>query len=624
MLLPPLIALLLTIHLGYAFSSVLLPDELRPYRALLMAPAGLALLILLTAALTTITALTPPAIALGLALVAAPINMWVWWRQRTRNQEPRTKNQSWFLVLGSWFSLSLFLLALLPLLAWGFSAPIGSNWDAAEFYVPLGRALQLRSQRDLGTLARNPLVQIMSTPPVSGGFTRFHICTPRSAARRVWMPLRSYAPSMAFVLALQPLGVYVLGRVLGLGRAGALLGTAMLSLSWLSLWVAYNSFSNHLLALPLLPAALAASVVALAYGGRRAIVSGALFTAGLATAYFPAMSAYVVFMLPAALWLLVLLRAPLAVVRRGLPLAVVAFAFSVPAQYAFWLKDGFLDEIQRRNTGFQIVEWVGLSDALGIVATFNRESIANDPRLTTAGLLCAAVLALVALLSRRYPLLCAMLFGAAGYAVYTAFDGYFYGFYKGVTFALPLLALLLAAGLETLWHADRPRWRGVTRAAAVVAGALLLGLQAATIWQLQRSYTAAGPQLWSAADLEAVDLSAELPADASVLLVAPPDRPPTFTSLLAYTLLGHELHGRIVTGYTTLGEVPRSTLADAALLPRAEAPTIHGYDARQLGWSGAGMRLYSRDASVRSHRAFAVARELRPDDTLQLQLGARL
>jgi len=620
LLLPPLVALLLTIHLGYAFCHTLLPDELRPYRALLMAPAGLALLILLNAALTTTTSLPPPSIALGLAVAAAPVNGWLWWRHRehrTQNTEHRTHLS----VLCSVFCVVLFLLALLPPIAWGFSAPIGSNWDAAEFYIPLGRALQLRSQRDLGTLPRNPLVQIMSTPPVSGRIHAFSYLHAAVSSATGVDPLRSYAAVMAFVLALQPLGVYVLGRVLALGRAAALVATAMLSLGWLPLWVTYNSFSNHLLALPLLPAALAASVVALGYGGGRAVASGALFTTGLATAYFPAMSAYLVLFAPAALVLIALLRMPLSIAGRGLALGGAAFAFSLPAQAAFWLKEGFLDEIQRRNTGFQIVEWLGLADALGIVATFNRESIANDPRLATAAMACAAVLALAALLSRRYPLLWAMLLGAAGYAAYTALDGYFYGFYKGATFALPLLALVSAAGAEALWRAGAGRF-GITRGAAVAASALLLGLQAATIWQLQRSYTAAGPQLWSAADLEAVAVSAQLPAGASVLLVAPSDRPPPITSLLAYTLLGHELHGRISTGYTTLGDTQTDVLADAALLPRDESPALHGYDARQLGWSGAGMRLYRRDATVRVHRVFARAYELRPGAALRLRLGA--
>src|SRR5690349_19654610 len=70
LLVPPLVALVVCIHLGYAFSSVMLPLELRPYRWLVMPLVGCTLLLLVTAALTTLTPLKPLQIAIGTAVLA--------------------------------------------------------------------------------------------------------------------------------------------------------------------------------------------------------------------------------------------------------------------------------------------------------------------------------------------------------------------------------------------------------------------------------------------------------------------------------------------------------------------------------------------------------------------------
>src|SRR5438128_2054275 len=149
LLLPPLLALALCVHLGYAFAGMALPPDLQPYRALLTPLAGCALFLVVTATLTTLTALTPPLIAAGLA-----------------------------------------------------------------------------------ALPGNPLVAIFSAPPVSGRIHAFSYLQAAVSSGTIIEPLRSYAPMMAFVLALQPLAVYPLARVLGLARGAALLATTLLALAW--------------------------------------------------------------------------------------------------------------------------------------------------------------------------------------------------------------------------------------------------------------------------------------------------------------------------------------------------------------------------------------------------------
>ena len=647
LLLPPFLALLLCCFLGYPLARLALPAELRGERWLLLPLLGLALLLNVCAALTTTTALRPLQIALGIVALALPVNVWlVFWGKNLRipepeNQEPRTENQGTiknseqslldvgFVVLVWALGGVAFALAVLPPWRWGAALPIGVNWDAAEFYVPLGRALQLASQRDLGAIGRNPLVTILSTPPVSGRIHAFSYLHALASSLANADPARSYPGMMALVLALVPPVVYALGRALGLPRLAALLGAALAALGWLPLWVAYNGFSNHLMALPLLPAALGASVLALRAGGWRAVLTGALLTAGLATGYYPAMSAYVLFLLPAALWLLVRRPGWRPVLGRGLALAGVSFLLSGAAQAYFFLKSGFLQEMAEGVNGFQVNEFVGLADVLGLNATFNREALSADARVVLLALAACAALGLAAIAGRRASLLLALLLGAAAYQGYTGATGYYYGFYKGATFAAPLLALLLGAGAAALWRAAA-RWRvagwGV-RVAACAAFGLIVGLNIATVRAVEARYTAAGPQLWSRDEAEALELRAELPPGASVLVVPPPRHPVVFNSLISYALLGHPLSGRYATGYNRINTVDNDPPPEMALLPAETAPGDYGYRTADLRWAGADMRLYGRAPGVQYHRVFGgngSHAKVAPGAPLALRLGNRI
>ncbi|HEU5099206.1 MAG TPA: hypothetical protein VFU22_09310, partial [Roseiflexaceae bacterium] len=439
--------------------------------------------------------------------------------------------------------------------------------------------------------------------------------------------------------------IYPLGRTLGLPRGAALLATALVALAWLPLWVAYNSFSNHLLGLALLPAALASSLAALRDGGRRALATGALFSAALATAYYPAMTVYVALLGPASLYLLWRSYDRAGLLGRALTLAALALAISAPAQIYFFLRSGFLQEMLQTGTGFQIVDFVSLTSALGLAATFNREALPTDVRLALPAAGLAVLLAAIALAGRRNPLLSAMALGAACYQIYTAAEGYQYGFYKGVTFQIPIYALLIAAGAALVWdrtkRADKPLEAHTRVPAPVATGAascyvswparlllsaglaLILGLNALTAWGVQRRYAAAGPQLWSAADIDAAELQAQVAPGASVLIVPSASRGPLFNSLVSYALMGHDLAGRFETGFSVL-DAPPDSYPDTALLPDEADPADYGYQAADVRWAGAGMRLYGRAPGVSFHRSFGEGGRypaLAPGATLTLRLG---
>ncbi|KPV50415.1 hypothetical protein SE17_27085 [Kouleothrix aurantiaca] len=84
LLLPPFLALLLCCFLGYPLARLALPAELRAERWLLVPLLGLALLLNVCAALTTTTALRPLQIALGMAALALPLNLWLLFRGKNR------------------------------------------------------------------------------------------------------------------------------------------------------------------------------------------------------------------------------------------------------------------------------------------------------------------------------------------------------------------------------------------------------------------------------------------------------------------------------------------------------------------------------------------------------------
>lgn len=619
LILPILAALALCVYFGFAWATLALPQSLASLRWLLMPLLGLALLLDAVALLTTTTALAAPQCVLGLAVLALPFNVWA--AIRLRRAAPQAE---WLPLL---LALPTLLLALLPPLQWGAALPIGNNWDGADFYVPLGRALQLVSQRDLPTLPRNPLTTVFSIPPVSGrihAFSYLHAAASSMAGRE---PLATYPAIMAFVLALQPLAAYALGRVVGLGRWAALLGGALVALAWLPLWVAYNNFSNHVTALPLIPLALATTLVAVRDGGWRALATAGLALSGLATAYYPAVSAYVAF---AGLPLLVFLLRPPSPVRRRdavlrvLGLGALAALFSGAAQWYFFGRDGFLGEVLRAGAGYQIGSYVSLADALGVQATFRGETVATPPWLLWPALAAAAVLVGAAIWARQVPLLVGAAVGALAYQVATMARDYYYGFYKGMTFAVPLLALLLAAGAAALWDGKKRGGRQGLGLFVMPCAALLVLLNLATVWRLGAHYAALGPQLWSAADADVAQIRAEAAPGDTVLVVPTDARSPVFNSLISYALLGHKLYGNFSTAYNAINAKPGKDAPDLALLPELADPASYGYQPDEVRWAGAGMRLYGREPGVYTHRAFGGGGrfpQLAPGDEVALQIG---
>lgn len=639
--LPVVVGLLLCFHLGYAWATILLPTAFQPWRLIAMPLIGCALLVVATASLTLTTALPPPLICAGLAGLMVPLNLWallVQRRQRAAADAAVVRRERWPQVVVAGLALLSLVLTLLPNLLWGMAAPIGRNWDPADFYIPIARALEERSQRDVGDFPRNPVLNIIATPPVSGrvhGFSFLHATLSRATGIE---PLRSFTPMLALTLALLPLAVYLLGHVLGLARWFALLAAALSACSWLLLHVAYNGFAEHLQGLVLLPGALALSVAAFQYGGRGLLALAALATAGLATAYFPALALYVASLAPIGLWLLFTARqyAPearypwLLIVGRAAGVGVAAILLSMPTQASFFLEDGFLGEIQTGGTGFSIRSFVPVVDLLGLEATFHGEKVFSPDLLVVIGIGVAVLLVTAALLERRSALIIAAALGCSAYLGVTFAQELHHAFWKGLTIALPIVPLLLAAGAQAAFRVGDDTTPTmpirVIRGAAVAGVGLLLVSNLVTIWRFQERYSQRGPQLWPARELEIASVREALPRGVGVLVVPDKEYPRTFYSLVSYALLGNELFGRFPTAYSSLSAGTGRRLPEFALIPEGMDPSAHGYQAEELRWAGAGMRLYGRGAGVRYHRTLGRNGQypvVPPGETVNLRIGPR-
>jgi hypothetical protein len=666
-LLPVCIAAALLCHLGYAWARMLLPPNLSAGRWLWTPLIGFALFTVVVAPLTNLTALTPVQTAVGMTIIAVPLNGLAWWRTRRQPLPPGNRSHG-LLILA--LTLLVCLGALIPVLHHG-PAPIGENWDVSEFYLPLGRALQSYSQRDFFLLPDNPVVRILTTPPVNA---RIHAFSYLHATVSAWSgvePLNSFPTLMAMFLALSVPATALLSRSLGLGQRAIWLAAALAGMNWLLLWATYNGFAMHATAFALLPAALAATLAVLrlnrlhdtsgarailpntalatphaglsfspAIGQRlsntppdsalqREILTAGLLVGGLALAYQPALTAYVFWV--AALVGFGLLRcwfigaerwaAMGALLGRTFLLGGLAFLLSSTGQYFLFLRDGFLAQYAERSGGMGIDTLTPLGAALGLDPAWQGIApLAEIP--VQLGMLAAGGLALLAL-GRRPAILLVLLASALVYQGLMFTLDYAYGYYKGVTFAIPLLAIALASGIESqpfAWN----RWLQRALLASSLSLALLMLAAIAASWLgAQRSYLAGDRRLFAARELELSELRQMIPPGADVLIVPPADQAPVLGGLLGYELLGYRLQGSLRSGYNAMHRpLPPGHTTAFGLLAAETDPASFGYTRDGLRWSGLGMHLYQRTAATLFSYLPPDRLVLSPGQSLSMDFGA--
>ncbi|MCG8347594.1 MAG: hypothetical protein MI924_07410, partial [Chloroflexales bacterium] len=341
----------------------------------------------------------------------------------------------------------------------------------------------------------------------------------------------------------------------------------------------------------------------------REILTAGLLVGGLALAYQPALTAYVCWV--AALVGFGLLRcwfvgaerwaAMGALLGRTFLLGGLAFLLSSTGQYFLFLRDGFLAQYAERSGGMGIDTLTPLSAALGLDPAW--QGIAPFAEIPVQlGLIAVAGLALFAL-GRRPAILMVLLASALAYQGLMLTLDYAYGYYKGITFAVPLLAIALASGIESQLFV-RNRWAQYALLASSLSLVLLVLAATVTSWLgAQRSYLAGDRRLFTARELELSELRQMIPPGEDVLIVPPADQAPVLGGLLGYELLGYRLQGSLRSGYNAMHRpLPPGHTTAFGLLSAETDPASFGYTRDGLRWSGLGMHLYQRtDATLFSY-----------------------
>ncbi|HJO06465.1 MAG TPA: hypothetical protein QGG37_03895, partial [Chloroflexota bacterium] len=282
---------------------------------------------------------------------------------------------------------------------------------------------------------------------------------------------------------------FLFARVgLGLGRGTSSLAAGLYAANGLPLWFAGMGFGPHMVALALLPLALAGLIVAADRGQAGPIGFGGLVGAVLLTSYFWAISA--VFLVSAsflAVGLIALRPDRIRRVRRLL--AVAAVALATGAVGFFWLFrwalpqmgsiTGNLDSSFGNAWGdltfppFQLVPGIQtyhmVFDRSGVMAAIPDAAWGLLDALEQPIWIAFLTLSAVALLKMRGSRLAATML-ALGFGLFMLWvyrvAGYQYGHFKNLSYVSFFADTLVAAGLMSLWIAGRARFAGLVSDAA--------------------------------------------------------------------------------------------------------------------------------------------------------------
>lgn len=625
LLLLTLASLAFSVYLGYGLVKLLRPAEYRDDEGLLAPLLGYALLLLIGYyGVTTVLNLRQVLfISLGLGTL---LNALALWRCRDRRLHLDLREHGGAVLLAG----LAFLLGILPLLNYGYVTVIGENWDT-EAYLPLAEYLVRVPVREIASMPPNPLRDLNADP------SRIAVTLGFSIAQGVWQQivgqdaLRSFAPTLALLRVLSVLAMYLLfRRALTMSRRAAVLGTALVSLYALSLWLTFFNFGMQLSSLPLVPLGLLLLVVVLRRPDWRGAVAAGLAISALLVSYYPALTVFLP--LAGALALVEFLRASRrwTVLLAGLGAAACTFllAFGPILSYGLSLAERY---VQPKGVGWlsRIISW---PETLGLIP-FAPQPVSFPTFLeilSYIALTCIALLSLWALVRspRRWPWLAVGIAGLVylfwlqgaffpilsslqglGLPVPTAvldlFRPYPYAYPKMAAYVAPFLLGLAAQGLEEL-PLPAGRWvrRAVVGGAAVVA-MLLLGLTAWSSGQIIARYWER-PALFDQELLQVEDAVALVPPGEAVYLTDHLDHIGPATGLLAYFFRDHPLRGTLSSAYSSMAYCLPGEAFPYALLDIDDNPHLLGlFPEDRIGQFG-GMALYRRNPE---QRAFLDLRE---------------
>lgn len=630
LLLFALVAAAFLSYLGYGLARLLLPREWQEERALLAPLLGYLLLLVIGyyAVWTVLNLLW--ALVLTLALATA-LNVLALARRR-RERRPALAGR-WQQVRAG-FSESLrrhgpawliallaFLLAVLPLLRYGYITVIGENWDP-ENYLMVGEYLRRGPVGQIAAMPDNPLRDLNASPPRIGltlGFSLLHGTLGLLLGQDA---LRTFAPTIALLGGLAALALYLLFRHgFEMERRPAFLAAFLGALSPLALWAAFFNFGMQMSSLPLVPLALALWLLLLRHPSWRTLLLAAAAVAALPVAYYPALTIFVPLALGTGLYELVRAgRRWKVVLSLGLLSAWLGagLAFGPILDYGA----GFSFRYAQQLTTLGLFHFISAGQLLGLTPFFRRPEPlpAAWEAVQWAGLAILALLAVAAVaLGRRRWLWLAALVPIGLYLAWlrgwfwtlaqalglqddllARLEPYPYAFLKGAVFVTPLLLALAVAGAARLWEMAASR-RGKRAFQALLAGLLLLptALLLASDGRLQERY-GEQPAHFDREALRVEEAVRLLPEGAAVYLTGRPERNRVLLGLFAYFLRDHPVQGRLSTAYAGFdrrlpGEEPPYALLDAN-----DSPVPLGFFPEDAIWHGGGMVLYRHAPALRS------------------------
>ncbi len=606
-------------YLGYGLVKLLLPADWRPVEGLLAPLVGYAL-VLPVGYYAVHTVLNLVGALVAVAALATILNALALWRRRGEGLRLELREHG-----GAWaIGLLAFLLAVLPLISYGYPTVIGENWDPENYLYVTDALVKLPLNR-FYELPPNPLRELNSSLPRIGLTPGFSILQGTLQLFRGWNALNSFAPTVALLYGLAALAFYLLFRQgFRLSRWTSLLATALAGLFPLALWTGLFNFGMQMAALPLVPLALVLWLGLLRNPSWKTMLLAALAVAALPIAYYPALTVFV----PAALGLglVEIIRAP-----RRLPLflyglGTAGLAVLLAVETIFDYQAGFAFRYSQQMTTLGLFTFPPLSQILGL-APFSRTQQALPGLWTAAALVAILVIVLFALLAlwrsrERWLWLGALLPGLLylgwlrggfwyaanwlqkqGVSLLSAdllerIRPYPYAYLKGAAFVAPVALALAAVGWEKGRDLlDRFSWKRIGRAVllALVLLPLLLVLLSdrqliAHYWQRPAQYSQEILQVQQAVDL--------LPQDASVYLTGSPELSRPAKGLLSYLLRDHPVQGRVSTGYGAMDYRRPGNEPPYALVAIGDDPQLLGFSPENALWSGGGMVLYQRDPAV--------------------------
>ena len=477
-----IVLLVFLTFLGYGPARVLMSGPWSPYRVIGAPFVGWILAVpisyLLNATLLGMNQIFWVLVALGaIGNIAAFA-----WRGRVANIR-----QNRLVIVAAAFGAGLFLVALVPHANDSSLGLIALNVDE-ELYWPYAEHIKYFPATMDGA-GHSPFTDLFLAPDFQSRGQGFVYLLSLASIVSFTPTFLAYMPLVYLLLALSVVSTYLFARVgLNLGGRTSALASGLYAINGLPLWFGGMGFGPHMVALALLPMALAALIVAINQGRTGPVLFAGFVGAVLLTSYFWAISAV---FLVAATFLTVGLIAlrPDRVLRLRRLLGVAVVAVGAGSVGIFWLLrwaaprlssiTGNLDGSFGNAWGdltfppFQlapgILTYHMVFDRSGVMAAVPDAIWSLLDALEGPVWLALLLMAVVAILKMRGHRLAAALL-AAGFALFMFWvlqiAAYQYGHFKNLSYVSFFADTLIAAGLVTAWDAGRIRFGGLVSGAA--------------------------------------------------------------------------------------------------------------------------------------------------------------